>query len=79
MHSGTDFEEELVLIEAGIFAKRVEEINRKIMARQKADAFLVPLAFAVAIALVSITFVTVTVPKGHDYAKATQEQTYVSR
>lgn len=75
MHSGTDFDEELVLIEAGIFVKRAEEINRRIIARQTADAVLVPLAFAVAIALVSLTFVTVTVPKGHDYAKATQEQT----
>jgi hypothetical protein len=78
MHSGTDFTEELILVEAGAFVKRAEEINRKITARQKADAFLVPLAFVVAIALVSITFVTVTVPKGNDYAKATQEQTHVA-
>jgi hypothetical protein len=76
MHSGTDFDEELVLMEAGIFAKRAEEINRKIMARQKADAFLVPLAFAGAFALIASSFIFSAIPNSNRTAKVEQE--YIS-
>lgn len=79
MHSGTDFTEELILVEAGAFVKRAEEINSRIIARKKADAVLVPLGFVAAFALIAITFFGVTVPKARDYAKQTQEQTHVAR
>lgn len=59
-----------------IQAEREESkaVFNTLMAKRNADTVQMMVGTAVALALVAITFFGVTVPKGHDYAKATQEQ-----
>ena len=71
--SDPDLDEELALMEAKSFVARAEAINCKIRARQTADMVLVPIASAVAFALIASSFIFAAMPESNRMTKAQQE------
>jgi hypothetical protein len=63
-----------------IQAEREESkaVFNTLMAKRNAGTMQDMVGAALMVLIVWTVFYTVTVPKGHDYAKATQEQTHVA-
>lgn len=71
--SKSDFDDELVLVEARSFIDRAEEINRKIRSRMIANMVALPLASAIAFALIASSFYFFAMPESKRLALANRE------